>query len=381
MGEVVREKVQDGLTGEQRDLQYTQCKIVGNGSFGVVFQTKLSPSGEDAAIKRVLQDKRFKNRELQIMRIVRHPNIVELKAFYYSNGDRKDEVYLNLVLEYVPETVYRASRYFNKMKTTMPVLEVKLYIYQLFRSLAYIHSQGICHRDIKPQNLLLDPATGVLKLCDFGSAKILVESEPNVSYICSRYYRAPELIFGATNYTTKIDVWSTGCVMAELMLGQPLFPGESGIDQLVEIIKVLGTPTRDQIRTMNPNYMEHKFPQIKPHPFNKVFRKASPDAIELISALLEYTPTQRLSAIEAMCQPYFDELRDPSTRLPDSRHANGPSRELPPLFNFSRHELSIATHLNDKLVPPHARAALKAQGLDLDNFTPMTKDEMLARLD
>lgn len=86
----------------------------------------------------------------------------------------------------------------------MPILEVKLYIYQLFRSLAYIHSQGICHRDIKPQNLLLDPATGILKLCDFGSAKILVENEPNVSYICSRYYRAPELIFGATNYTTKI---------------------------------------------------------------------------------------------------------------------------------------------------------------------------------
>ncbi|RMZ86958.1 hypothetical protein DV736_g5819, partial [Chaetothyriales sp. CBS 134916] len=373
MGEVIREKVQDGLTGEQREIQYTQCKIVGNGSFGVVFQTKLSPSGEDAAIKRVLQDKRFKNRELQIMRIVRHPNIVELKAFYYSNGERKDEVYLNLVLEYVPETVYRASRYFNKMKTTMPILEVKLYIYQLFRSLAYIHSQGICHRDIKPQNLLLDPATGVLKLCDFGSAKILVENEPNVSYICSRYYRAPELIFGATNYTTKIDVWSTGCVMAELMLGQPLFPGESGIDQLVEIIKVLGTPTRDQIRTMNPNYMEHKFPQIKPHPFNKVFRKASAEAIDLISALLEYTPTQRLSAIDAMCQPFFDELRDPSTRLPDSRHAGGSSRELPSLFDFSRHELSIAPHLNHKLIPPHARARLVAQGLDLDNFSPIRK--------
>ncbi|MCJ1342247.1 regulator of ime2 [Peltigera leucophlebia] len=381
MGEVIREKVQDGVTGETREMQYTQCKIVGNGSFGVVFQTKLAPNGEDAAIKRVLQDKRFKNRELQIMRIVRHPNIVELKAFYYSNGERKDEVYLNLVLEFVPETVYRASRFFNKMKTTMPILEIKIYIYQLFRSLAYIHSQGICHRDIKPQNLLLDPSTGVLKLCDFGSAKILVENEPNVSYICSRYYRAPELIFGATNYTTKIDVWSTGCVMAELMLGQPLFPGESGIDQLVEIIKVLGTPTREQIRTMNPNYMEHKFPQIKAHPFGKVFRKASTDAIALISALLEYTPTQRLSAIEAMCHPFFDELRDPNCRFPDSRHPNGASKELPKLFDFSKHELSIAPEKNHRLIPPHARRDLTLRGLDLDGFVPLSKEEMMARLD
>ena len=133
------------------------------------------------------------------------------------------------------------------------------------------------------------------------------------------------------------DVWSTGCVMAELMLGQPLFPGESGIDQLVEIIKVLGTPTRDQIRTMNPNYMEHKFPQIKPHPFNKVFRKADTNAIELISCLLEYTPTERLSAIDAMVHPFFDELRDPGTRFPDSRHPGGPVKDLPTLFDFSRH--------------------------------------------
>jgi glycogen synthase kinase 3 beta len=137
--------------------------------------------------------------------LVSQHRIAQLTIF--DRPQQKDEVYLNLVLEYVPETVYRASRYFNKLKTTMPMLEVKLYIYQLFRSLAYIHSQGICHRDIKPQNLLLDPTTGILKLCDFGSAKILVENEPNVSYICSRYYRAPELIFGATNYTTKIGIY------------------------------------------------------------------------------------------------------------------------------------------------------------------------------
>src|ERR1700735_1248229 len=117
---------------------------------------------------------------------------------------QKDEVYLNLMLEYVPETVYRASRHYAKLKQPMPMLQIKLYMYQLLRSLAYIHSVGICHRDIKPQNLLLNPSTGALKLCDFGSAKILVAGAPHVSYICSRYYRAPELIFGATNYTTNI---------------------------------------------------------------------------------------------------------------------------------------------------------------------------------
>lgn len=200
---------------------------------------------------------------------------------------------------------------------------------------------------------------------------------------------------GAKN---KLDVWSTGCVMAELMLGQPLFPGESGIDQLVEIIKVLGTPTRDQIRTMNPNYMEHKFPQIKPHPFNKVFRKADANAIDLISCLLEYTPTERLSAIDAMVHPFFDELREPATRLPDSRHPNGQVKDLPVLFDFTRHgmfagdfrirgyanvylELSIAPQLNHRLVPQHVRATLASQGLDIDNFVAMKKEEMMARLD
>lgn len=129
---------------------------------------------------------------------------------------------------------------------------------------------GICHRDIKPQNLLIDPESAVLKLCDFGSAKFLVRNEPNVSYICSRYYRAPELIFGATNYTNSIDVWSAGTVLAELLLGQPIFPGDSGVDQLVEIIKVLGTPTKQHIHEMNPDYKEHTFPSIKVGEYSEI---------------------------------------------------------------------------------------------------------------
>jgi serine/threonine protein kinase len=125
-----------------------------------------------------------------------------------------------------------------------------------------------------------------------------VKEEPNISYICSRYYRAPELIFGATEYTSAIDIWSMGCVMAELLLGQPLFPGESGVDQLVEIIKVLGTPTREEIKCMNPNYTEFKFPQIKAHPWHKVFHKRMPpEAVDLVSRLLQYSPNLRCNAV------------------------------------------------------------------------------------
>lgn len=330
-----------------QEVSYTDTKVIGNGSFGVVYQAKLCDTGEMVAIKKVLQDKRFKNRELQIMKKLDHQNIVRLRYYFYSSGDKKDEVYLNLVLEYVPETVYRVSRHYSKNKQVIPALFIKLYMYQLFRSLAYLHSLGICHRDIKPQNLLLDPESGVLKLCDFGSAKQLVKGEPNVSYICSRYYRAPELIFGATDYTSQIDVWSAGCVLAELHLGQPIFPGDSGVDQLVEIIKVLGTPTREQIREMNPNYQEFKFPQIKAHPWSKVFRqRTTPEATDLVGQLLEYTPSRRITPIEACAHPYFDELRDPNTRFVSGR-------ELPPLFNFTPTELAIKPSLNGKLIPPH----------------------------
>ncbi|KAL5277452.1 GSK3B family protein [Megaselia abdita] len=332
-------------TDRVQEVSYTDTKVIGNGSFGVVFQAKLCDTGELVAIKKVLQDRRFKNRELQIMRKLEHCNIVKLLYFFYSSGEKRDEVFLNLVLEYIPETVYKVARQYAKTKQTIPINFIRLYMYQLFRSLAYIHSLGICHRDIKPQNLLLDPETAVLKLCDFGSAKQLLHGEPNVSYICSRYYRAPELIFGAINYTTKIDVWSAGCVLAELLLGQPIFPGDSGVDQLVEVIKVLGTPTREQIREMNPNYTEFKFPQIRSHPWQKVFRiRTPPEAISLVSRLLEYTPSARITPLQACAHPFFKELREGNQVLPNGR-------ELPPLFNFTEHELSIQPSLVPQLLP------------------------------
>jgi glycogen synthase kinase 3 beta len=221
---------------------YTAQKMIGHGSFGAVFMAKNSETDEIVAIKKVLQDKRFKNRELQIMRQLAtkpHPYIIALHNHFTSKGTKADDVYLNLVLEYIPETVYSIGKQYSKMRESVPLLSVKIYIFQLSRALAHIHGLGICHRDIKPQNLLVDPTRHVLKLCDFGSAKCLIPGEPNVAYICSRYYRAPELIIGASEYTPMIDVWSEGCVLAELLLGTPIFPGTSGVDQLVEIIKVL----------------------------------------------------------------------------------------------------------------------------------------------
>lgn len=329
-------------------------RVVGNGSFGVVVRAVIQETNQIVAIKKVLQDKRYKNRELQIMQMLHHPNVVSLVDSFFTNdnNEKPDEVYLNLVLEFVPDTVYRVCRQYTKLKQTMPMIYVKLYTYQLLRSLHYIHSLGVCHRDIKPQNLLLDPATGILKLCDFGSAKALIKGEPNVAYICSRYYRAPELIFGSTTYTTAIDVWSAGCVMAELMIGTPLFPGESGIDQLVEIIKVLGTPAKEEILAMNPNYNEYKFPQIKPSAWTKVFRtKTPPEALDLVSKLLVYTPTNRLKAIEGMVHPFFDELRDPRTVMPTGK-------PLPDtLFNFTESELqNLDKDTLSKLIPPSATA-------------------------
>uniref|UniRef100_A0A183CFF5 Protein kinase domain-containing protein n=1 Tax=Globodera pallida TaxID=36090 RepID=A0A183CFF5_GLOPA len=333
------------------DLQYSEAKVIGNGSFGVVYLAKLVHNNEDVAIKKVLQDKRFKNRELQIMRRLEHRNVVKLKYFFYCSGDKKDEVYLNLILEFVPDTSLGITQ--NSVKS--------------------YPSSTLRYTCINCSGHL------VLKLCDFGSAKTLVQGEPNVAYICSRYYRAPELIFGATDYTTKIDVWSAGTVLAELLLGQPFFPGDSGVDQLVEIIKVLGTPSRDEIQQMNPNYTEFRFPMIRPHPWSRVFRARTPtDSIELVAQLLKYTPSARPNPFEALAHDFFDELRSPTCKMPST---GGP---LPPLFDFTEHELRIEPRLNEKLLPKsptHSTAAQQQQSSSMAASNNTTKEGGGAQLE
>ncbi|CAH1440380.1 unnamed protein product [Lactuca virosa] len=345
-----------GKNGEPKQtVSYMAERVVGAGSFGIVFQAKCLETGETVAIKKVLQDKRYKNRELQLMRTMDHPNVVSLKHCFYSTTS-KDELFLNLVMEYVPETIFRVLKHHSDARQRMPLIYVKLYTYQIFRGLAYMHMvAGACHRDLKPQNVLVDPLTHQVKICDFGSAKMLVRGEANISYICSRFYRAPELIFGATEYTTSIDIWSAGCILAELLLGQPLFPGENAVDQLVEIIKVLGTPTREELRCMNPNYTDFRFPQVKAHPWHKVFHKRMPpEAIDLASRLLQYSPSLRCNALEAIAHPFFDEIRQPNARLPNGR-------QLPPLFNFKQELSAASPELVNRLIPDHVKRQIGLQ--------------------
>ncbi|ESO01293.1 hypothetical protein HELRODRAFT_81900 [Helobdella robusta] len=322
------------MYGQEIELSYTDLKLIGKGTFGIVYKARLCDTNETVAIKKVFDDKKYKNRELWFMNQLQHPNIIDLLYYFYSEdaGCRKGERYLNMVLNYMPETLFTLAKCDGLY--TKPLLDptsVKVYTYQLFRCLNYLHCLNICHRDVKPQNLLIDPISHAVKLCDFGSAKELLPNEANIAYICSRYYRAPELIYGAKDYTCQIDVWSAGCVLAELYQGHPLFPGITGPDQMVEIMKVLGTPTYEDFLDFTQQARDMRLPPLLlPMNWNKVFTKSTPssDAMNLISRTLVFSPLKRLKPLDVMAHPFYDELRRKGARMVDGT-------SFPPLFNFT----------------------------------------------
>lgn len=331
---------------------YQPQRILGKGSFGVVYQARILETGETVAIKSVrtqaLSNQSFqqlngeKDREVQILKeLYGHPNVVCLHGAFLSDFG-KAEPKLNLVLEFLSDTLHRVLKHYNQLSKNMEEYYIKLYQYQLMRGLAFVHGKGIIHIDIKPQNLLLDGASHTLKICDFGTAKRMALGRLGMAYACSRYYRAPELILGATSYTPSVDLWSAGCVFAEMFIGQPLFTGTDGIDQLVEIIKVIGTPTPQELRAMNPNYPEYEFtPALQAHPWDKVFRGYAPrEATDLADQMLRYNPAARMPPLHTLMHRFFDSLRI------DEKESH---RRL---FDFLPEELDWCTQRErEKLIP------------------------------
>ncbi|KAL7716251.1 Protein kinase domain-containing protein [Entamoeba marina] len=321
---------QEGLVLENEDTKYRISKVVGSGAFGIVaFAVDLNTNGV-VAIKRVIQDRRYKNRELQMMEKLSHENVLVLKNHFYSKISCTEDVCLNLVSDYFPQNIHQLMHDYRRR---LPISYTRLFSYSLARSLAYIHSLGMCHRDIKPQNILVNRETGDLKLCDFGSAKILSHEESNISYICSRYYRAPELIFGATKYTTAVDVWSFGCVVAEMIIGQPFFQGESASDQISRIMKILGSPTVDEVKCMNRDSPYTRVPHVGGVGVEAALRFMNPPftVVLMLIKVMQYTPEKRPTAVQLITEQFHNELFSEGLVLPNGN-------PLPVLTNFDEGE-------------------------------------------
>ena len=186
---------------------------------------------------------------------------------------------------------------------------IKGYLYQMCAGIAYCHSHRVLHRDLKPQNLLVDQTTNVLKLADFGLARAFgIPVRAYTHEVVTLWYRSPEILLGARHYSTPVDVWSIGCIFAELVRKTPMFPGESEVQQLLHIFKVLGTPDESVWPGVSKLKDWHEFPQWKPQDLRTFFPTLEPEGLDLLRRCLVYDPKERISAKEAMAHPFFRDI-------------------------------------------------------------------------
>ena len=306
-------------------FRFQYLEVIGNGTFGIVCRAKDLNTNEIVAIKTVYQDDGHQNRELNIIKGLKHPNIIGLRRYFYTRNELGEE-FLSLVLDYMPMSLDRVIKEAEKKKQTLPQSFIRLAMYQFMRALEYLHSLGICHRDIKPHNLLVDLDASIVKLCDFGCSKRLIEGEPNIQYICARYYRAPEVVFGWAHYTCAIDLWSAGCVMAEMISLRPIFPGKNSVDQLARIVKILGPPSTEQLAGMGQDPLRFKPATPKsPTEIHKALQSAlvysdqvSPEAFKFLLELLSYDPSMRPSALRSLSHPFFFQITSIDNSIPAS---------------------------------------------------------------
>ncbi|XP_055834043.1 cell division control protein 2 homolog D [Solanum dulcamara] len=294
---------------------FEKLEKVGEGTYGKVYRARDRVTGKIVALKktRLHEDEEgvppTTLREISLLRMLsRDPHIVRLMDV--KQGQNKEgKTVLYLVFEYMDTDVKKFIRTFRAKGETMPPNIVKSLMYQLCKGVAFCHGHGVLHRDLKPHNLLMDRKTNVLKLADFGLGRAYTLPIKKYTHeILTLWYRAPEVLLGATHYSTAVDMWSVGCIFAELVTNQALFPGDSELQQLLHIFRLLGTPNEELWPGVSKLVNWHEYPQWKPQPLSTVVPGLDEDGIHLLTEMLHYEPSKRISAKKAMEHPYFDDL-------------------------------------------------------------------------
>ena len=288
--------------------KYEVLGVVGEGAYGIVYKCKNKETGKYVAIKKFKEVgdelvKKTMKRELKMLQRLHHPNVVEFQDAFRRKGN------LFLVFEFVDKNLLELlQEHPNGLDPNL----IRHLIYQLCKSIKYLHEQNIIHRDIKPENLLITDKMES-KLCDVGFARLVSETNEKLTdYVATRWYRAPELLLSQGNYGKEVDYWAIGCIMGELVDGNPLFPGENELDQIHCIQKVLGnlTDKQEEMFYNNPIFNGKSLLNVtKPETLEKRYMgKFSKKAISFMKGLLALDPKKRLNGNTVFKHAYFEKL-------------------------------------------------------------------------
>lgn len=293
--------------------RYLPIKPIGKGAYGVVCSARNLETNEKVAIKKITNafdnavDAKRTLREIKLLKHLSHENVIQIKDIIppTSRANFKD-VYV--VYELMDTDLHQIIR------SPQPLSDdhCQYFLYQVLRGLKYIHSANILHRDLKPSNLLVN-ANCDLKICDFGLARTSHEKEFMTEYVVTRWYRAPELLLSCSEYTSSIDVWSVGCIFAELLGRKPLFPGKDYVHQLNLITKMIGSPSDEELHFITSDKAKRyirSLPKNDRVDFSKLWTQANKQAVDLIDQMLVFDPTRRISVEQALEHPYLASLHD-----------------------------------------------------------------------
>ncbi|CAI7757783.1 unnamed protein product [Closterium sp. NIES-53] len=294
---------------------YEKLEKVGEGTYGKVYKAKCKKTGKTVALKKTRLEMEEEGvpsttlREVSLLQMLsKSVHVVRLLNVEHITEYNKPMLYL--VFEYLDTDLKKYMDALGKGPShPLDPKIVKNFMYQLLIGVAHCHSHGVMHRDLKPQNLLVDKDRGLVKIADLGLGRAF--TVPIKSYtheIVTLWYRAPEVLLGATHYSTPVDMWSVGCIFAEMAHKVPLFPGDSELQQLLHIFKMLGTPN-DKIWPGLSNHRDwHEFPQWSAQNLARFVPELDEKGVDLLKQCLEYDPAKRITAKDALQHPYFDDF-------------------------------------------------------------------------